>query len=38
MTGNTPQKPPYNPLTDTEVTIIATGVPYRVDETMDAHL
>ncbi len=35
MTGNTPQKPPYNPLTDTEVTIIATGVPYRVDETMD---
>ncbi len=35
MTGNTPQKPPYNPLTDTEVTIIAIGVPYRADETMN---
>ncbi len=35
MTGNTPQKAPYNLLTDTEVTIIAIGVPYRVDETLD---
>ncbi len=35
MTDNIHQKPPYNPLTDIEFTIIATGVPYRVDETLD---